>query len=117
MLAYRYRVLDVARVVDGDTVDLRLDLGFHVSITERFRLARIDTPELVGADRARAMEASAWLETELRRALPGRLFVTSDKLDKFRRWLGTLWIAGEDGRLRDVNAELVDAGLARPYPG
>lgn len=116
MLAYRYRVLDVLRVVDGDTVDLRIDLGFHVVISERFRLAGVDTPELVGADRSKALAASAWLEGEIRGALPGRLFATTEKLDKFRRWLAVLWIVESDGRIRDVNAELVGVGLARPYP-
>jgi endonuclease YncB( thermonuclease family) len=42
---YEYKVKRVVKVVDGDTVDLELDLGFHCSITERFRLKDIDAPE------------------------------------------------------------------------
>lgn len=115
MIAYRYRVLEVLRVVDGDTVDLRIDLGFHTSVAERFRLAGIDTPELVGPERARALEATAWLEAQLRGALPGRLELESTKLDKFRRWLADLWIIEPSGITRFVNAELIDTGRAAPY--
>mgnify|MGYP000163561762 CR=1 FL=1 len=47
---YDYRVTDVIRVIDGDTVDLRIDIGFHLSAALRFRLLSIDTPER-GAER------------------------------------------------------------------
>ena len=42
---YEYRVKKVLRVVDGDTIDVDIDLGFNVSYTQRVRLAGIDTPE------------------------------------------------------------------------
>lgn len=111
---YTYRVRQIVRVVDGDTVDLRVDLGFHVEITERFRLAGIDTPELVGAERRRGMEAAAWLDATLRAAPPGALWVESERLDSFRRWLGTLWLMEAGGAL-SVNQALIEAGLAVPY--
>lgn len=114
MTPYTYRVAEVVRVVDGDTVDLRVDLGFHVELLERFRLAGIDTPELVGAERRRGLEAAAWLDATLRAASPGALWVESDKLDSFRRWLGTLWLMEPGGPL-NVNQALIEAGLAVPY--
>jgi micrococcal nuclease len=42
---YEYRVKQVLRVVDGDTIDVDIDLGFDISFTSRVRLAGIDTPE------------------------------------------------------------------------
>ena len=42
---YNYKA-KVVRVVDGDTVDLKVDLGFHISANERFRIKDIDTPEI-----------------------------------------------------------------------
>ena len=42
---YRYRA-KLDRVVDGDTMDVVIDLGFYVELRERVRLAGIDTPEI-----------------------------------------------------------------------
>ena len=42
---YEYRVKQVLKVVDGDTIDVVIDLGFDISYTSRVRLAGIDTPE------------------------------------------------------------------------
>ena len=42
---YEYRVKKLIKVVDGDTIDVEIDLGFDISITQRVRLAGIDTPE------------------------------------------------------------------------
>jgi len=42
---YEYRVKKINKVVDGDTVDVDIDLGFDISYTQRVRLAGIDTPE------------------------------------------------------------------------
>ena len=62
MYTYAARLV---RVVDGDTVDLDIDLGFHITVRERFRLAGIDTPELRDRNtelRAAAYEAMRYLE-------------------------------------------------------
>lgn len=45
-MLYTYKVLEIVKVIDADTIDLRLDLGFEVSKIVRCRLARIDAPEL-----------------------------------------------------------------------
>lgn len=42
---YEYRVADVVEVIDGDTIDVRIDLGFDISLKKRVRLNGIDTPE------------------------------------------------------------------------
>jgi micrococcal nuclease len=110
---YTYKVLEILKVVDGDTVHLRIDLGFGVHIDERFRLEGVDTPEIVGADRATAITARDWLEKRLREVLP-TLWVQSTKLDSFRRWLGTLWTV-TDNVPENINAQMVSLGLAVPY--
>jgi endonuclease YncB( thermonuclease family) len=64
---YAYRVKEVIRVVDGDTIDCRISLGFGLSAAFRFRLAGIDTPEMYGLNASKfgreAYEATkAWIE-------------------------------------------------------
>jgi micrococcal nuclease len=100
----------VVRVVDGDTVVLNLDLGWHTwRHDESVRLAHIDAPERT--DRARWAEAKAFVE----RLLPAgaEVLLISEKLEKYGRRLGRIVL--RDGR--DVGAELVKAGLAIPYEG
>ena len=110
---YTYKVVELLKVIDGDTVHIRVDLGFGVYLTERFRLSGIDAPELVGATHAKAVESQVWLEGELRRTLP-MLWVESTKLDSFRRWLGTFWAVGASTRT-SVNARMLELGLAVPF--
>ena len=58
MYSYSARVFNI---VDGDTIDCELDLGFHLMTKLRFRLLGIDTPEVVGADKVKGLEAKNWL--------------------------------------------------------
>lgn len=109
--AFRRRA-HLVRVVDGDTVDLEVDLGFHLVTRTRFRLLGIDAPEVKGATKAAGDAATAWL----REALDGReLAVESVKTGKFGRWLATLYARQDDGAWRDINAAMLAAGHARPY--
>ncbi len=112
---YIYRVRDVKRVVDGDTVDLEIDLGFYQYGVYRFRLWGIDTPELRGGTpetKASAREAKAfvqdWLETHLSER---DVLVSTAKADSFGRWLGTLYTVIDDVAIR-LDDELVENGLA-----
>ncbi len=103
---YQYRAT-VVRVVDGDTVDLAVDLGFRVTFTDRFRLYGIDAPEIRYPTYDAGKAAWLWL-TEL---LPPGTAVTVDTYkqatDKYGRWLATLHLGAVD-----VNAALVTAGHA-----
>jgi micrococcal nuclease len=99
--AYVYQAV-VTRIVDGDTYQLSIDLGFHLSATLRVRLVDVNTPE-GKAGRAATEHARARLE--------GReVLVHAYKGDGFGRWLGRIWLG-------DVNIgqELIDLGLAVPY--
>jgi len=104
---YTYRG-SVLRWVDGDTVDLHIDLGFHMYTDTRFRLYGIDTPERGAPNYA----AAGALAAELAPVGGEVLAKTYKAADKYGRWLVEIW-AGE----KHVNSSLIDAGLAKPYFG
>lgn len=109
---YDYRVVEVLRVVDGDTVDLRLDLGFYLSAALRFRLLGIDAPELRGAaaERERARQATDYARTWLAAALARHdLRAVTYRSDHFGRWLADLIDGTNGASLADA---LVAGGLA-----
>lgn len=103
---WNFAVLDVLRVIDGDTVDLRVDLGFHIQAALRFRLARINAPEMktVAGPLARDW-ALVWLNQ-------AALRVISHKTDDYGRWLGDIIRA--DGH--SLSDDLLLAGHAVPWP-
>ena len=97
----------IKRWVDGDTVDLIVDLGFTVSVNIRARLWGIDTPERGQAGYAEATAEAVRLAPE---GLDVRL--SSLGLDKYGRWLAVIFANGID-----VNAHLVQEGFAVEYFG
>jgi micrococcal nuclease len=114
MAVWEYRARPV-RVVDGDTLDLEVDLGFTVFILVRVRLAGLDCPEVHGATRVRGIRASAetaqWVGD---RDGPWPLLLRTDKGDKYGRWLGTILRGGDEVSL---NQHLLTAGFAVPWNG
>ena len=62
---YIYRLLEIVRVVDGDTIDAIIDLGFGISITERIRLANVDAFEVRGEERAKGLAAFGFVVATL----------------------------------------------------
>ena len=118
----------LVRVVDGDTVILRLrrvqlvDFGFRfkvetcMSFEADFRVLGIDTPELRSSDpQERELAQAAKLKVQQLLAL-GPLTVESHKSDKYGRWLCTIWIKTPEEEL-DLSVVLVDLKLAVPYDG
>ena len=115
---YEYRVKQVLKVVDGDTIDVVIDLGFDISFTSRVRLAGIDTPESRTKD---AREKILGLEVKdyLKKALDGAtdIVIRTEKVDsseKYGRILGWLFINRQTDSL---NMELVNKGYAWAYDG
>ena len=116
---YNYKA-KLLRVVDGDTVDAEIDLGFKIFIKERIRLMGIDTPE----SRTRNLAEKSWGKaagarlTELLAEAGGEftLVTKKQKKGKFGRILGTLSIATADGVV-DANQVLIDEQFAIPYTG
>jgi micrococcal nuclease len=115
---YIYRVKKVLKVVDGDTIDADIDLGFDISLTKRVRLAGIDTPESRTTDlkeKALGLEVKEWLKKRLEGAkdilIKTRL---PDSTEKYGRILGKLYINNEETSL---NEQMIDEGYAWEYQG
>lgn len=110
---YRYKA-KIVKVVDGDTVDAVVDLGFTVSVKVRLRLYGIDTPELKGIStdqKTLARSARDYLEGAV---LNEQVEIETVKtLDKYGRWLATIFLFGEI----NVNKMMVEEGLAVEYYG
>lgn len=118
----------LVRVVDGDTVILRVsktftmevDFGFRIkevvearkSAELNFRLYGIDTPEIVGAEKVAGLQAKAELERLL---FLGPIIAQTYKQDKFGRWLVTLLVTLPDNSVLNVNEELIKTGFATVY--
>jgi len=115
---YEYRVKQVVKVVDGDTIDVVIDLGFDISYTSRVRLAGIDTPESRTTD-AREKILGVEVKEYLKKALEGAIddVTPTEKVDsseKYGRILGWLFVNKETGSL---NMQLVNKGYAWSYDG
>jgi micrococcal nuclease len=115
---YEYRVKKVVKVVDGDTIDVDIDLGFAVSFTQRVRLAGIDTPESRTTDlkeKALGLEVKEKLKKEI--AAAKDIVIKTEKPDsseKYGRILGWLFLDGADVSL---NQKLINEGYAWTYGG
>ncbi len=112
---WRYRA-EVGRVIDGDTIDAVIDVGFGIEVTERLRFKGIQTPEIFGKrtddpSYQRGMEAKHYVERRLAEN-HGRFQVTTSKRGKWRRWLADLHLPDAG---RTLNQELIDQGLASDY--
>jgi len=115
---YEYRVKQVLKIVDGDTIDVVIDLGFDISFTSRVRLAGIDTPESRTTD-AREKILGQEVKEYLKKALDGAtdIVIRTEKVDsseKYGRILGWLFVNKQTGSL---NMELVNKGYAWSYDG
>jgi len=115
---YEYRVKKVLKVVDGDTIDVDIDLGFDISFTSRVRLAGIDTPESRTTDK---MEKTLGLEVKKKLgeliASAQTIVIKTEKPDsseKYGRILGWLYL---DGAEKSVNEALIAGGYAWGYMG
>ena len=92
---YEYRVLRIEKVVDGDTVDIVIDLGFSLTKKERVRLSGIDTPETRTKDleeKELGMDAKNFLTRRLDDAVGYNLVVKTEKDGKYGRMLGEFHI-------------------------
>jgi len=109
---YEYAA-ELIKVVDGDTVDLRIDLGFYMSAALRFRLLGVDTPELRGGTdetKAKARVAKDFVLARLEAA--DQIRATTYKADSFGRWLADVEYLppGSDAWL-SMSLRLIDEGM------
>ena len=118
---YTYEI-KLDRVIDGDTIDAEIDLGFDVSIKKRIRFMGIDTPESRTRDleeKARGLAA----KDRVKQLLEGcnKIQLQSHGVGKYGRCLGELFIDMVDGKekvtLESINELLIKEGHAREYFG
>ena len=115
---YIYRIRSIHKVVDGDTIDADIDLGFDISLTKRIRLAGIDTPESRTTDvkeKKLGLEVKEWLKERLNFA-KDIIIKTElpDSTEKYGRIIGHLYINGESV---SINNQMVNEGYAWEYDG
>ena len=115
---YIYRIKQITKVVDGDTIDADIDLGFNISLSKRIRLAGIDSPESRTTnlkEKALGLETKEWLKKTLEDAKD--ILIKTEKPDsteKYGRIIGHLFINGQETSL---NNQMIDEGYALAYEG
>ena len=113
-MLYHYKA-KVVRIVDGDTVELQVDLGFYVTYKHAFRLADINAPEIRTKDQEEKKEGMAAKEA-LEKLLPvgSEVSITTEKTGKYGRWLAHLYVDAGEPKVRVyVNEEMVKLGHAK----
>ncbi len=119
---YNFRVVKINRVVDGDTIDVTIDLGFDLYKKERVRVAGVDTPEKRTKnleEKALGIDATAWLKVKLEETIKGdeELTVRTELkggVGKYGRLLGWLYIGDSD---LSLNEQMITEGYAHAYDG
>ena len=119
---YNFRVTKINRVVDGDTIDVTIDLGFDLYKKERVRVAGVDTPEKRTKnleEKALGLDATAWLKEKLEETIKGdeELTVRTELhggVGKYGRLLGWLYVGDSDISL---NEQMITEGYAHAYDG
>ena len=119
---YNFRVTEINRVVDGDTIDVTIDLGFDLYKKERVRVAGVDTPEKRTRDleeKALGIDATNWLKQKLEDTIDGEYELTirtelKGGVGKYGRLLGWLYIGDEE---LSLNEKMITEGYAWEYDG
>ena len=119
---YNFRVTEIKKVVDGDTIDVVIDLGFDIYKHERVRVAGIDTPEKRTRDleeKALGIDATNWMKEKLEGAIAGddELSIRTELvggMGKYGRLLGWLYVGDDDISL---NEKMILQGYAWEYDG
>jgi len=119
---YNFRVVEVVKIIDGDTADFILDLGFDLYKKERVRVAGVDTPEKRTKnleEKALGIDATNWLKEKLESTIAGddELSVRTELVGgvgKYGRLLG--WLYRGDEQL-SLNEQMIAEGYALPYAG
>ena len=113
---------EIKKVLDGDTIDVIIDLGFDLAKTERVRIAGVDTPEKRTRnleEKALGIDAPEWLKDKLEGAIDGDddLVIRTELVGgvgKYGRLLGWLYIGDSD---LSLNEQMITEGYAWAYDG
>jgi len=105
-MLFRYRA-KVVKVVDGDTIDVDIDLGFYTILRkQRIRLSGIDAPEPRGEERSAGLESKAWLKDEIE-GKEIELVTFKNAKGKYGRWLGVVYMNNQN-----INQLMIEKELA-----
>ena len=115
-------MIKIDKVLDGDTIDVTIDLGFDLYKKERVRVAGVDTPEKRTRnleEKELGIDATNWLKKELEDVLAGddELIVRTELhggVGKYGRLLGWLYVGDEQVSL---NEQMITQGYAHAYDG
>ena len=119
---YNFRVTKIKKVLDGDTIDVIIDLGFDLAKTERVRIAGVDTPEKRTRDleeKALGLDATNWMKSKLEETIKGdeELIIRTELkggMGKYGRLLGWLYVGDSTVSL---NEQMIAEGYAWEYDG
>ena len=119
---YNFRVTEINKVVDGDTIDVTIDLGFDLYKKERVRIAGVDTPEKRTRDleeKELGLDATNWMKENLEGAIDGDYELTirtelKGGVGKYGRLLGWLYVGDEEISLNEL---MIQEGYAWAYDG
>jgi len=119
---YNFRVVSIDKVLDGDTIDVTIDLGFDLFKKERVRIAGVDTPEKRTRnleEKALGIDATEWLKDKLEGAINGDddLVIRTELVGgvgKYGRLLGWCYIGDA---IVSLNEQMIDQGYAHAYDG
>lgn len=109
----------LVKVIDGDTFDLMVDHGFRIYSKIRFRLIKVDTPELNSSDeveRKAAIRAMNFVEGQFRQ-YGNSCRIYSHKTGTFNRWLADVYFIDDIGRRICLRKLLLETGHGKAYEG
>lgn len=103
---FHFEFVQILDIIDGDTLRVNIDLGFHCSVTTCIRLDGINCPEVRGDEREAGRAAKAFVADALSRA--SKVTLTTLRPDKYgNRWVGVVYVDGVD-----LGGMLIEAGHA-----
>lgn len=109
---YKYNAT-LVKIVDGDTIDVKIDLGFHIYIVERLRFRGIDTPEMNSTDPLERENATKAKNRVIELFTGVDVFqISTFKSDKFGRYLADIYLPNQNNTLNQI---LLNEGLATEY--
>lgn len=115
---YEYRVKKILNIVDGDTVEVDIDLGFDITLSKKVRMAGIDTPESRTTnkiEKALGLESKEYLKQKIKDAKDIVIKTElPDSSEKYGRILGWIYL---DGATKSINEIMIEEGYAWSYLG
>lgn len=110
---YTYKIEKINRIIDGDTIDVTINLGFGITVSQRIRLKGINAAEtrtLNLEEKKKGLDAKEWLKKEL--SGEGEFIIKTFKEDKYGRILGILY---HENELISINDKMLNEKIVKPY--